>query len=86
VLVSADIRTIRPVEGRRMRHPETKKVIPVEGRSVAWNSYWQRALNAGDIELVPDVAPPASAAKASSAAQPAAPAGTANATSASEAK
>lgn len=53
---------IRPADGRRMRHPNHPanhpqshrkgQVLKPEGETVAWSSYWERALQAGDVILV----------------------------------
>jgi len=48
-----DVRTIRPAPDRRMRHPVVGfPLLAAEGEEVTWNSYWERALQAGDIEVV----------------------------------
>lgn len=57
----SDTRTIRPVDGRRIRHPGSGKLLEAE-TAVAWNSYWERRVAAGDVKLVEPKPPAAPAA------------------------
>jgi hypothetical protein len=43
------LRTIRPAEGRRILHPGTNRPLADAGEAVTWGSYWERALDAGDV-------------------------------------
>jgi hypothetical protein len=56
----SDTRTVRPVDGRRVRQPGSGKLLAGE-LAVAWTSYWQRLANAGDVEIVDAPRPPAPA-------------------------
>jgi hypothetical protein len=43
-------RTLKPVEGRLVRHPgDDKRPLDPLGEPVEFNSYWRRKLNAGDV-------------------------------------
>ncbi len=63
----SEIRTIKPADGRRVRFPDTGRVLPPEGDTVAWGSYWHRRLDAGDVVEVDAPAPDASAVPAKAA-------------------
>ena len=52
--MTQDIRTIKPVTGRRVRWPATGKLLADEGEPVLWGSYWERMRQAGDVVIVPD--------------------------------
>lgn len=46
-------RIVKPArEGQQIRRPGGRHLAPA-GETVAWNSYWQRRLNDGDI-VIPD--------------------------------
>jgi hypothetical protein len=53
------IRTTRvyPVEGRRIRHPETGELIPPEGLEVPRGGYWLRRILDGDLTEAPPAPP-----------------------------
>jgi len=61
----SETQTVKAAAGRRVRHPVSARLLKDEGETVAWNSYWQRLLQDGDVELVdapaPAVAKPAPA-------------------------
>lgn len=46
-------RFIRPKPGLIVRDPAHPQAAPLpdEGKAVAWDIYWQRRLNDGDIEV-----------------------------------
>jgi hypothetical protein len=47
--------TIRGVEGRRISFPDQpRRILAVDGdgEAVTWSTYWHRAVEAGDAELV----------------------------------
>jgi hypothetical protein len=49
--------TIKAVEGRLIMMPDRGfQVVPAEGVRVVQDSFYTRALNKGDVELVPDTA------------------------------
>jgi len=52
---------IKPKDGRQVPDPDRGDVLPVEGREVNDQQYWQRRINDGDVELVdkPTAAPAA---------------------------
>lgn len=43
------INTIKPKQGLKVRDPATGEVLPEAGKTVTWNSYWQRRLQDGSI-------------------------------------
>lgn len=43
---------IKPKDGRQVPDPDRGDVLPVEGREVNDQQYWQRRINDGDVELV----------------------------------
>jgi len=45
----SDLKFIKAADGRKMRDPFSRMVLKAEGQWVAWISYWQRALAAGDV-------------------------------------
>lgn len=48
-------RFIRPRAGLIVRDPglaAQNAPLPPEGKAVPWNSYWQRRLDDGDVEIV----------------------------------
>ncbi|MGZ8362484.1 MAG: DUF2635 domain-containing protein [Caulobacteraceae bacterium] len=49
-------RYVRPLNGARVRDPADRQVLPEEGRTVAWDTYWERRKLDGDIEVL-DKAP-----------------------------
>lgn len=59
--MTADTRWVRPAPGRRVRFPGPGgKPLTDAGVLVAWTSYWQRRLDAGDVEIFePAAAAPA---------------------------
>lgn len=64
---------VRAAEGRRVRHPETRQVIPAEGLHVNdHEQYWFRRLRDGDVIEIDDKGNPVE--KAAEAPAPAAPA------------
>jgi len=44
--------TVKPCAGRIVPDPARGDDLPADGRSVPRNTYWLRALNAGDVEVV----------------------------------
>lgn len=40
---------VKPAEGRALRDPQTRRLLPVEGRQVPDDIFWQRALADGDV-------------------------------------
>lgn len=43
-------RTLKPAEGRLVRHPgDDKRPLDPQGEVVEFNSYWRRKLSAGDV-------------------------------------
>jgi len=40
---------VRPAEGRAVRDPLTKQLLPADGRDVPDNSFWRRRLRDGDV-------------------------------------
>lgn len=43
-------RTLKPAEGRLVRHPgDDKRPLDPQGEVVEMNSYWRRKLKAGDV-------------------------------------
>ncbi|MFC0710752.1 DUF2635 domain-containing protein [Azorhizophilus paspali] len=54
-----DRRTLKPADGRLVRHPADYRPLAAEGEPVELNSYWRRKLKAGDVI---EVKPAASAA------------------------
>jgi hypothetical protein len=57
-----DRRKIKPAEGLKIRDSVSKLFLPVEGKEVVWNSYWERRLNCGDVVLVSEEKPSANVA------------------------
>ena len=53
----SETQTVKAAAGRRIRHPVSARLLKDEGETVAWNSYWQRLLQDGDVELVDAPAP-----------------------------
>jgi Protein of unknown function (DUF2635) len=50
---------VKPVDGRLVRDPVTKQLLPAEGREVPDDQFWRRRLRDGDIVLdTPNPAPP----------------------------
>ena len=46
--------TVKPAEGRLVRHPGDYRPLAADGESVEKNSYWMRRLASGDvIEVMP---------------------------------
>jgi hypothetical protein len=43
---------VRPLLGNILRDPVTRLPLPAEGKVVTINSFWQRRLDAGDVEMV----------------------------------
>jgi hypothetical protein len=41
--------TIKPAEGRLVRHPGNYQPLAADGEAVEQNSYWVRKLRAGDV-------------------------------------
>jgi hypothetical protein len=47
---------VKPAPGLKVRNPETKKLLPLEGIEVADDSIlWTKMLNHGDVVLVGEV-------------------------------
>lgn len=40
----------RPKPGLVIRDPADGQPLPAQGKAIGWSSYWQRRLDAGDIE------------------------------------
>lgn len=56
---------LKPAEGRQVRDPEMRDLLPAEGREVTRNTYWLRRLRDGDvIEMTAPAAPAPSTLKA----------------------
>ncbi len=50
---------VKPAPGLKVRHPQTRQHIPVEGVEVPdTDSYWVRRLRSGDVVLVKPAAAP----------------------------
>lgn len=48
-------KTIRPTQaGAIVRRPDNTRPLAAKGEPVDWSVYWQRRLDDGDIELVPN--------------------------------
>lgn len=43
---------VKPLPGNILRDPATRFPLPVEGKVVTINSFWQRRLDAGDVVVV----------------------------------
>lgn len=43
---------VKPKDGRQVPDPDRGDVLPVEGREVNDQQYWQRRINDGDVEVV----------------------------------
>lgn len=41
--------TVKPTDGRLVRHPSSYQPLSPNGESVEKNSYWLRKLRAGDV-------------------------------------
>ena len=51
---------IVPKEGALVRDPlDSNKALPPEGKSVEWNTHWERRRREGDISIVDPAAPAA---------------------------
>jgi hypothetical protein len=50
---------VKPAEGRQVRDPVTKQLLPAAGRDVPDNQFWRRRLRDGDV-VVETAAPPPS--------------------------
>jgi hypothetical protein len=48
---------VKPAEGRAVRDPNTKELLPREGRNVPNDMFWRRRLRDGDVVMVQDEAP-----------------------------
>lgn len=63
---------IKPAEGRAVRDPVKRTLLPADGATVTLDAFWRRRLRDGDVVEVTDAAeatiPAKSTAKASSAA------------------
>ena len=40
---------VKPAEGRQVRDPVTKQLLPAAGRDVPDNQFWRRRLRDGDV-------------------------------------
>lgn len=49
--------TVVPAEGRAVPDPEAGDLLPVEGRQVTLNAWWQRRQNDGDITVQTEQTP-----------------------------
>lgn len=47
-----DRQTLKPAEGRLVRHPGSYKPLAAEGEAVEMSSYWTRKVRAGDVVVV----------------------------------
>lgn len=45
---------VKPLENRQVPDPAHGDVLPVEGRNVVDDQYWQRRILDGDIEVTAD--------------------------------
>jgi hypothetical protein len=45
---------VYPVEGRRVRHPETGELLPPEGMNVPRAGFWLRRIQDGDVAEAPE--------------------------------
>lgn len=41
--------------GRFVRDPATSLEVPVGGTKIKWNSFWERRLTQGDIDVTPKI-------------------------------
>lgn len=46
------IHKIKPKQGLSLRFPGMKRFLNELGEFVEWNSFWERRLNQGDVEIV----------------------------------
>jgi hypothetical protein len=49
---------VKPAEGREVRDPITKQLLPRAGRNVPNDMFWRRRLRDGDVVLIDEAAPP----------------------------
>lgn len=49
--------TIKAAEGRRVRHPDTLRLLAADGEEVQASSFWSRRLADGDVVEVLKVTP-----------------------------
>lgn len=56
----SEIVKVRPVEGRLILMPDRGfQPVPAEGARVYLDAFYTRAINQGDLEMLPDTAPAA---------------------------
>jgi len=48
---------VKPAEGRAVRDPVTKQLLPAAGREVPENQFWRRRLRDGDVVVDTAAAP-----------------------------
>ncbi len=51
----SDIRTVFEKPGCLVRDPQTMIRVPAEGLPVTWNSFWERRLQDGDIDVPEEI-------------------------------
>lgn len=49
--------TVKPADGRLVRHPGSYKPLAADGETVEKSTYWTRKLRAGDVVEVEQGAP-----------------------------
>lgn len=55
--------TVYPVEGIKVRDPQTTQHVPAEGLAVPRTTYWLRRISGGDVTLATPASKPAKPAK-----------------------
>ena len=50
---------VKPTEDNSVPDPRRNDLLPAEGRSVTWTTYWQRRLDAQEVVECDQPAPPA---------------------------
>ncbi|WP_038926707.1 DUF2635 domain-containing protein [Dickeya ananatis] len=43
---------VKPKDGRSVHDPARGDLLPADGRNVIQSGYWQRRIDAGDVEVV----------------------------------
>ncbi|WJV61356.1 DUF2635 domain-containing protein [Pectobacteriaceae bacterium C52] len=43
---------VKPKDGRSVPDPARSDLLPADGRNVIQSGYWQRRIEAGDVEVV----------------------------------
>ena len=54
---------IRPVDGKVVLHPNSRRRLAVDGEPIALDPYWRRMIADGDVEMVPTGKPKAKTSK-----------------------